>query len=603
LNLSSQDWLILLLYFVLAVVVGYVLRSSVKTGKDYFQAGRRLPEWLCALGFLAASLGAPEVLGLGAAGAKYGLQAGLLCSIGAIPAMIFVGLFMMPLYYGSKARTVAEFLGLRFDRKTRVLNACLFAAMTVLVSAISMAAMARVIRALHLFDGTFHALGWPRESTFAVVVVLTAAMVLAYVLLCGLAGAVVNQAVQFSILVAGLLPMVLMGLRKIGGWSGLQASLATASLPGWAGTAHAGGMNVGAIGLGLGLSLILGVSYWCADFRVLQAGMAAKDIDSARRVPLLAAIPRTFLPFLLILPGVIAVGLPTPRTTTMTRIENGAIIHTITVVRPEAEAGDGLVPARGDPATGKPMRTASGEPVLDYQMATPNMLRHFLPTGVLGLGLAALLACLMSGLAANLTAFSAVFTRDLYRVFGCTDVSEEKVLAMGRWAAAGCALLSVGLAFAVARLSGILEALLLVFSVIGVPLFATVFLGMFWKRATGHGAFAGLLSGASAALLHHGLTLPGGAEPGMRGGWIAVLGHYPSGMAQSFWTAMPAFGVSAIVIVVVSYCTEPRAEKELAGLVYSLTPKPKRAKLWWQRPEALAAGVLLLAVAVSLFFV
>ena len=599
-NLAQADWLILLLYCILVVGIGYALRSSVKTGKDFFQAGRRLPEWVCALAFLGASLGAPEVLGMGAAGAKYGLRIALFCGIGATPAMIFAGLFMMPLYYGSKARSVPDFLGLRFDSKTRTLNACLFASMTVFASGISMVVMARVIKALHLFDGIFRALGWPRESIFAAIVLLSAVVVLAYVLLSGLAGAMVNQAVQFFLLVAGFLPMVLIGLRNIGGWSGLMASLPGASLALPAGAVHAG---VTEAGLGIGLGVVLGAAFWCADFRVLQGAMAAKSPDLARRVPMLAAIPKIFLPFLLVLPGMVAIGLPTPRTTTFTRFEGGAILHTTTVVRPEVEAGDGLVPARVDAATGKPMTTASGSPVLDYEMATPTMLAHFLPTGLLALGLTALLACLMSGLAANLTAFSTVFTCDLYLPCMRKDASEPQAVTAVRWAAVGGILLSVGTAFAVVRLDGLLDALMLVFSVAGVPLFAAVLLGMFWKRATGHGAFAGLLSGAGMALLHHGLTLPAGAQQGIHGGWIAVARLYPSGMAQSFCTAVLALSASLLVTAAVSYCTKARAESELVGLVRSLTRKPARAKLWWKRPEALAVGVLILAASVVALFI
>ena len=597
-NLSSQDLLILLVYFVLAVVIGYALRKSVKTSRDFCQAGRRLPAWICALAFIGAGLGAPEVLGMGAAGARYGLHAALFFGVGSILAMVFAGLLLMPLYYGSNARSVAEFLGVRFDRKTRTLNAGLFAAMTVLTSGISLCALARTVVALHLFDGIFRALGWPRGGIFAAVVVLSAAIVLAYVLLSGLAGAILNQAVQFVLLVAGLLPVVLMGLRSIGGWGGLKASLQEATLNGWPGAPHAGGMETC---MGIGLGVLLGAAFWCADFRVLQIAMAAKSVESARRVPLLAAIPMAFLPLLLILPGAIAIGLPTPRTTTVTRIENGAIIHTITVVRPEVEAGDGLVPARFDPATRKPMVGGNGETLLDYEMATPAAMLHFLPTGVLGLGIAALLASLMSSLAANLMAFSTVFTVDLYGLFNRKNLSGQQALAAGRWAAVGGIALALGIAFAAARLNGILGALLLVFSVVGAPLFAAVLLGMLWKRATGNGAFAGLISGAGVALLHHAVTLPEAANPGICGGWIAVLHRYPGGMAQSFWTAILAFGASLIVTLAVSLCTKPRAEAELKGLVDSLTLKAKRAKQWWQRPGVLAAGVLLLAFAVTAF--
>ena len=598
LNLSSQDLLILLVYFVVAVVIGYALRKSVRTPRDFSQAGRRLPAWICALAFIGAGLGAPEVLGMGAAGARYGLHAALFGGVGATLAIVFAGLLMMPLYYGSNVRSVAEFLGARFDRKTRTLNASLFAAMTVLTSGISLCVLARAFVALHLFEGIFRAFGWPREGIFSAVVVVSAAIVLVYVLLSGLAGAILNQTVQFVLLVGGLLPVVLMGLRSIGGWGGLKASLQEATLNGWPGAAHAGGMETG---MGIGLGVLLGAAFWCADFRVLQIAMAAKSVESARRVPLLAAIPMAFLPLLLILPGAIAVGLPTPRTTTVTRIENGAIIHTITVVRPEVEAGNGLVPARVDPATRKPMVSTNGETLLDYELATPTMVLHFLPTGILGLGLAALLASLMSSLAANLMACSTVFTVDLYGLLNRKNLSDQQTLAAGRWAALAGIVLSLGTAFAAARLNGILGALLLLFSVVGVPLFAVVLLGMFWKRATGHGAFAGLISGAIAALLHHGLTLPAGAEPGSLGGWIAVLHRYPGGIAQSFWTAILAFSASLIVTLAVSLSTKPPGEAELKGLVYSLTPKAKPAKHWWQRSGVLAAGVLLLAFAVTAF--
>ena len=454
-NLAQADWLILLLYCILVVGIGYALRSSVKTGKDFFQAGRRLPEWVCALAFLGASLGAPEVMGMGAAGAKYGLRIALFCGIGATPAMIFAGLFMMPLYYGSKARSVPDFLGLRFDSKTRTLNACLFASDDRLR-----------LRHFDGCDGAGHqgAASFRRHLPRAGLAqgehlrgnrASSAVVVLAYVLLSGLAGAMVNQAVQFFLLVAGFLPMVLIGLRNIGGWSGLMASLPGASLALPAGAVHAG---VTEAGLGIGLGVVLGAAFWCADFRVLQGAMAAKSPDSARRVPMLAAIPKIFLPFLLVLPGMVAIGLPTPRTTTFTRFEGGAILHTTTVVRPEVEAGDGLVPARVDAATGKPMTTASGSPVLDYEMATPSLLAHFLPTGVLGLGLTALLARLMSGLAANLTAFSTVFTCDLYLPCMRKDASEPQAVTEVRWAAVGGILLSVGTAFAVVRLDGLLDA-------------------------------------------------------------------------------------------------------------------------------------------------
>jgi SSS family solute:Na+ symporter len=353
----------------------------------------------------------------------------------------------------------------------------------------------------------------------------------------------------------------------------------------------------------MGLGFVLAYGYWCTDFLVIQTAMASKNMESARRVPLIAAVPKMLFPFLVVVPGLLAIGLPTPHSTTVTRVENGAIIHEIYVVPPQVEQGRGLVPAKLNPVTGKPMLTASGEPLLDYDMATPNMLLHFFPTGILGLGLTALLASFMSGMAGNVTAFNAVFTYDLYQSYIYKKGSDRHYMAVGRFATVGGILLSIGTAYAAINFNNIMDTLQLVFSFVNAPLFATFLLGMFWKRATGHGAFSGLIAGTAATMLHHGLTLPIDARAGIHGGWIAVLHHYPSDMAQNFWTAIFAFWVNFIVTVVVSYCTKARPEAELVGLVHSLTPKPESAKLvWWKRPEALAAAILLAVIALNIFF-
>jgi len=595
-NLTHVDWLIILLYCGFVLGIGYALRPYMKTSKDFFQAGRALPAWLCGLAFIGVSLSGPEVIGMGAAGAQFGLHSARFFAIGAIPAMIFVGLFMMPLYYGSKARTVPDFLRLRFDSKTSVLNACTFLAMTIFSAGITLYAMARLIQALHLFDALFFTLGWPREGIFTFSILLSAAIVMAYVLLGGLAGAMYNQVLQFFLLIAGFLPLVLIGLSNIGGWSGLRASLPLSGI----GAVHAG---FSGLGLGLGVGLVLGAGYWCTDFRVLQTAMAANNIESARRAPLVAAVPRLLLPFLLILPGMIAVGLPTPHSaTTVTTTADGAIVHETTIVPPEAAQGNGLVPALADRHTGKLLLNANGQPLLDYNMATPNLMLHFLPTGLLGLGITALLACFMSGIAAGVTAFITVLTGDLYKPWIRPDGIGAHFIAVGRWAVVGFILLTVAAAYAFAGFNNILDALLLVFSIVNAPLFATVLLGMFWRRATGHGAFAGLLTGTAAALLHHGLTLPAAAQPGLHGGWIAVLRHYSDAMTQNFSTALLAFSVTLLVTIVVSLCTSATPEVKLVGLVHSLTPRPVRANiLWWKRPETLAAAILLVAVALTLF--
>ncbi|HTW61173.1 MAG TPA: sodium:solute symporter family protein [Terracidiphilus sp.] len=604
-QLTSVDWLIMLLYFFFVLGIGFALKRFMKTSKDFFQAGRALPAWICGLAFISANLGAQEVIGMGASGAKYGLETAHFYGIGAIPAMIFVGIFMMPFYYGSKARSVPEFLRLRFDEKTRALNACSFAVMTVFSSGISMYAMARLIQALHIFDSLFNSFGWPTGWIFTFAILLSAVIVLLYIFLGGLTSAIYNEVLQFFLIVAGFLPLVLLGLKNIGGWSGLKASLPAAYMHEWHGVMHASTnpMGVDIIGLGMGLGFVLGAGYWCTDFLVIQTAMASHNMESARRVPLIAAVPKMVFPFLVIVPGLIAIALPTPHTTEIVHQEQGTIYHEISVVPQQVEEGHGLIPAKVDPLTGKVMLDASGHPILDYDLATPNMLLHYFPTGILGLGLTALLASFMSGMAGNVTAFNTVFTYDLYQSYIHKGAADKHYLAVGRWATVGGILLSIATAYAAINFNNIMDTLQLVFSFVNAPLFATFLLGMFWKRATGHGAFSGLIAGTAAAMLHHGLTLPLEARPGIHGGWITVLHHYPSDMAQNFYGAIYAFSANFIVAVVVSLMTKPKPDEELVGLVRSLTKMPSHAHLpWWKRPEALAAGILVGAVAINIFF-
>jgi SSS family solute:Na+ symporter len=597
--------MIMLLYFFFVVGIGFALKRYMKTSKDFFQAGRALPAWICGLAFISVNLGAAEVIGMGASGAKYGLETAQFYGLGAIPAMIFVGIFMMPFYYGSKARSVPEFLRLRFDEKTRALNACTFAVMTVFSSGISMYVMARIILALHVFDGLFRVVGWPQDWIFTFSIVLSAVIVLLYIFLGGLTSAIYNQVLQFFLIVAGLLPLVFIGLKNVGGWAGLKAALPVPYMHEWRGVMHASTnpMGVDIIGLGMGLGFVLSAGYWCADFRVIQTAMASENMESARRVPLIAAIPKMVFPFLVILPGLIAIALPTPHTTEVVHTVDGVIYHEISVVPKVAEEGRGLIPAKVNPLTGKVMLDASGKPLLDYDMATPNMLLHYFPTGILGLGLTALLASFMSGMAGNVTAFNTVFTYDLYQSYIHKGASDKHYLAVGRWATVGGILLSICTAYAAINFNNIMDTLQLVFSFVNAPLFATFLLGMFWKRTTGHGAFAGLVTGTVAAMAHHGLTLPLEAVPGIHGGWIYVLHRYPSDMAQNFYGAIYAFSANFIVAVAVSLCTKPRPDEELVGLVRSLTKMPSHEHLpWWKRPEALAAAILVACVGLNIFF-
>ncbi|WP_074655701.1 sodium:solute symporter family protein [Terriglobus roseus] len=572
-------------YLVFVLGIGVALKRYMRTSNDFFLAGRSIPAWVCGLAFLSANLGAQEVIGMGASGAKYGLATSHFYWIGAVPAMVFVGIFMMPFYYGSKARSVPEYLRMRFDEKTRALNAVSFGIMTLFSSGISMYAMALLIQALGIFHGIV-----PDQYVFHVSVLISAVIVLAYIFLGGLTSAIYNEVLQFFLIVAGFLPLVYLGLRNIGGWHGLQTRLPETYMHSWRGMSHANTNPLGVewFGLTMGLGFVLSFGYWCTDFLVVQRAMAADSEESARKVPLIAAIPKMVFPFLVILPGLIAVATPT-----VISHVNGTTIN----------SSQGMIPVKMDPRTGTLQTDSKGQPVYNYDLAIPTLLLHYYPTGILGLGLTALLASFMSGMAGNVTAFNAVWTYDIYQSYLNKNATDAHYLKMGRWATVGGVILSVGAAYLVTGFNNIMDTLQLVFSLVNAPLFATFLLGMFWKRTTGHAAFAGLISGTTAALLHHGLTLPVGDAPGIHGGWIAHVHSYPSDMAQNFWTAIFAFSVNLLVTILVSLLTKARLEEELVGLVYSLTPKPVEHHLpWYSRPMTLGIGVLAILLLLNLVF-
>jgi solute:Na+ symporter, SSS family len=603
-NLAPADFLILLLYFFFVVAVGLSLKPLLKGSLDFLEAGRSLPTWICALAMTAASLGSQELIGMGAAGARFGLASIPFYVLGAVPAMIFAGLFLVPVYYGSKARTLPEFLALRFDQKTRVLNALLFAAMAVFSAGVSLYAMARVFAALHIFEGPLRQANMSPLAVLIASMALPALIVLAYILLGGLTGTIYNLVIQFFVIVAGLLPVVFLGLKQIGGWSELKVAAGLSVFAqGSGGASHAG---IATFAAAAALGLVFAAGTWCADFRVLQVAIAAENVKAARRAPLIAAAIRIFVPFLVIVPAIVALGLPTPRTSIVIHSENGAIYHEITVVPPEVEAGQGLVPAQLDRASGKPMKDSSGRAVLNVAMGTPNVLVHFLPTGLVGLGLAALLASMMAGAAASLTAFGSVFVCDLYEPLLQKTADSDKSVIVMRWAAVGGMALAFGVALVATRFESLLDTTALVFAIVIAPLLATLLLGVFWKWATGHGAFSGLIAGAVAALLHHGLVLPIGEQRGIRGGWIAVLHRSPSELRLNAGAAILAFVVCLIVTALVSAFTKPRAEAELTALVRSTAAREPanvpRNKSWWKRPEALAIAILLAAIAVCAVF-
>jgi SSS family solute:Na+ symporter len=580
-RLVAIDYVLMAVYFATVLGVGWMLRHTMKTSTDFFLSGRSLPPWVTGLAFISANLGAQEVIGMGASGAKYGIATSHFYWLGAIPAMVFVGLFMMPFYYGSRARSVPEYLRLRFDEKTRTLNAVSFAVMTVFSSGISMYAMGKLLNLL---------LGW----SFNVSVLVAAAIVLAYILFGGLTSAIYNEVLQFFLIVFGFAPLVWLGMNAVGGWDKLTARLADIAVTrglgagaythAWStlGDPSRNPIGVEWFGLVMGLGFVLSFGYWCTDFLVVQRAMAADSMAAARRTPLIAAVPKMLFPFLVILPGMIALALSAG--------QGGGV-------------GQGLIPAKLDPGTGAALLDRAGRVVLDYDLATPMMLVRLFPSGMLGLGLTALMASFMSGMAGNVTAFNTVWTYDIYQSHIRRGASDAHYLWMGRAATVGGIVLSVVAAYVAGAFNNIMDLLQLVFAFVNAPLFATFALGMFWRRTTGHGAFWGLTAGTVGAAVHHGVTLAAGAQPGVKGGYFGVVHTFPSELGQTFWTAIVAFTVCFVTTIVISLATRPRPADELRGLVYSLTPRPTSSeRRWIERPAVLAGVVLAMTLALNLIF-
>jgi len=363
----------------------------------------------------------------------------------------------------------------------------------------------------------------------------------------------------------------------------------------------------------MGLGFVLSFGYWCTDFLVVQRAMAADSMLASRRTPLIAALPKMIFPFLVILPGMIALGVtagsthPTAAPSALVQKAPSQIDATMaqskTAAADHSAEGQGIIPPKVDQATGAVERDSRGRAVLDYDLAIPSMLVHYFPAGMLGLGLTALLASFMSGMAGNVTAFNTVWTYDLYQGYIRKEASDQHYLWMGRFATVFGIALSIGAAYVAASFNNIMDLLQLVFAFVNAPLFATFALGMFWRRTTGHGAFTGLLAGTCAAAIHHGISLPEGAVVGVKGGYFGVLTHYRSELGQTFWTAIAAWTTCFVVTIVVSLITRPRAAEELKGLVYSLTAKPELGSMpWYKRPWALGLLVLALTALLNLVF-
>ena len=549
-TLRAIDYVSLIIYFAFVLGIGWLAKRRVATSEDFLTSRHSVPVWITSLAFIAANLGAQEMIGMCASGAKYGIMTAHFYWLGAVPAMVFVGVFMMPFYYGSRARSVPEYLKLRFDEKTRGLNGITFAIMTIFSSGISMYALGLLFELV---------LGW----NFTNSVLLSALIVLIYTLLGGLTSAIYNEVVQFFLIVLGFAPLSILAVQRAGGWSGITQRLQPVMTHSWRYVAHASEnpMGVEVFGLVAGLGFVLSFGYWCTNFLVVQRAMAADSMYGARQTPLFAAFPKIFMPFVVILPGIAAVALM-----------NDASGYTL------------------------PLNTAGGG--YNYNLVLTTLMAKLYPSGMLGIGLTALMASFMSGMAGNVTAFNTVFTYDIYQSYIRRQAPDAHYLWVGRVTTVVGVLLSIATAYLATHFNNIMDFLQLVFGFVNAPLFATFLLGMFWKRATGDGAFWGLLAGTTGAFLTYALTV---AE--QQGGWFGNLHEFPSAMAQSFWVAIFGWSICLVITLLVSMITRPKSQAELHNLVYGVTEIPREENApWYKRPGPLAILVLAVLVIMNILF-
>ncbi|MET8041140.1 sodium:solute symporter family protein [Micromonospora sp. NPDC005215] len=542
LNMNGLDYLILALYFVTVLGVGIAARRAIRTSVDFFLSGRSLPAWVTGLAFVSANLGALEIIGMAANGAQYGVMTVHYYWIGAVPAMVFLGIVMMPFYYGSKVRSVPEYLRLRFNRPTHLLNALSFAVAQVLIAGVNLYALALVMQAL---------LGWPLWTA----IVVGAAIVLAYITIGGLTGAIYNEVLQFFVILAGLIPVTVIGLVKVGGVNGLMdavrdSKLGEAGLHAWQDTGStANPLGAQWIGIVFGLGFVLSFGYWTTNFAEVQRALSAKNMSAARRTPIIAAYPKLFIPLVTIIPGLVAL---------------------VTVKGLGAESGD-----------------------LQYNNAIPLLMRDLLPNGVLGVAVTGLLASFMAGMAANVSGFNTVFTYDIWQAYIRRDRPDDYYVRVGRWATVAAVVVGIGTAFIAAGFSNIMNYIQALFSVFNAPLFATFIIGMFWKRMSALAGFWSLLLGTLVSLSLYLLY---------KGGVI----DFNSDLEESFWGAGLAFVTAVVVAAIITPLTAPKRDEELRGLVYGMGGVDLKGDVlagdavWYRSPVLL--GVIAVALA-ALFYI
>ncbi|WP_374969951.1 sodium:solute symporter family protein [Terrabacter sp. BE26] len=568
---NPVDYVIIALYFVFVLGIGVMARRAVSDSIDFFLSGRSLPAWVTGLAFISANLGAVEIMGMSANGAEIGISTVHYFWVGAIPAMLFLGVVMMPFYYGSRVRSVPEFMWRRFGTGAHLVNAISFAFAQLLIAGVNLYLLGSIVHAL---------LGWPLWLALLV----AAAIVLSYITLGGLSAAIYNEVLQFFVIVAALLPLTLIGLHRVGGWSGLQDKItqfasspaaikagvppAEQQLHSWPGQALSGFESPfwSVVGIVFGLGFVLSFGYWTTNFVEVQRAMASNSISAARKTPIIGSFPKMFVPFIVIVPGMIA----------------AVLVKEIA----ELKAG------------GSPPGGASGEGV-KYNDSLLLLMRDILPNGLLGVAIAGLLAAFMAGMAANISAFNTVFSYDLWQRYIRKDHSDDYYLRIGRLATVGATVIAIFTAVVASSFSNIMDYLQTLFGFFNAPLFATFILGMFWKRMTATAGWVGLSAGTLSAVVV--ALLSEDAFGSLSLGVIPLKGQ-----GAAFVAASAAFVVDILLSIVVSLVTEPKPAGELRGLVYSETPRedltdPEEHRLPWFRRTLPLAGISLVLVTILNF--
>jgi SSS family solute:Na+ symporter len=554
-SLGPVDIIVIALYFLMVLGIGYYLKNFTKTGEEFFMAGRDMSAWIAGLSFVAANLGALELMGWAGAAYQYGILAAHWYWIGAIPAMLFLALVMMPFYYISKTHSVPGYLKLRYGESSRLLSAVSFGFMTVLMSGINMFSMAKVMEIV---------LGW--DLNFSIWV--SSLTVAGYVFFGGLLSAIFNEVLQFFLIWLGALVVTILGLYETGGWGGVVHRIherfpAQDYTHMWKGLGSFSDnpMGIHWTGIVLGLGFVISFGYWTTDFLVVQRVLAAKDLRSAKMAPVIGAAVKMAVPLIVILPGLLGLA-----------------------VLPEklvAESAQALNPSAHT-----------------FNDVLPLMLARYCGPGLLGLGITALIAGFMSGMAGNVSAFATVWTYDIYRAVIKKNADDAHYVMMGKLCTVLGVLVSIGTAYLVMRFSSIMDYVQALFSIFIAPLFGTVILGMLWKRTTPAGGFCGLLAGtlSSIAMWAWVYEVPSALA------YIALSPHAKP-MAENMYRALWSWIICVVVTVAVSLVTKPKPDAELTGLVYGATNIPSEGDLlWFQRPLVWAIVVFIGLIILNVIF-